>query len=804
MSNGLEALNVIEVGEGFVAAMSAKLLADLGATVVKIEPPGGDAARRRGPFRVGQLDPEASGTYLYLNSNKRSLVLDLTAPDAQAELEELVRQADLLVHDFQAIDMARHGIDYERFKRLNPRLVLLSITPFGLTGPYRDYAASDLTLYHGGGLGWLCPGKGTPRSLPPITPFGQHAYAQGALHAAVAGLAACYGAAASGVGEHVDVSIQEVVTFFLGRTFASHTYAGVTESRQSPSPYEPQSLYRCKDGYLYIICAEQAQWERLVEVMGHPAWAHEERFATRDQRGEQTEALKTLISQWTEQHTVDELFHACQQARVGAAPMLTQEQLETDAHLKVRQFFQPIDHPVAGTLQMPGAPYKLKEPWWRLRRPAPLLGEANRDRAPRFAQRVPTAASGRPEEPLSPPLTGVRVLDLSWVWAGPYCTMMLAFLGADVIKVESSARLDITRRTKPFPPGMEPGPNRSGYFGYLNQAKKSIGINLSEPKGKDIVRQLAAHCDMMISNYGTGVLERLGLGPEAMHQVNPDLIVAMISAFGQTGPLRQYMGYGPLIAPLAGVAAQTGFDDGVPQDVGMPYGDPNGGTYTAIALTAALLARQRHGKGGQVIDLSMWEAMVCTSYEGWMTHVLGNPGFAPMANHDPVWAPHNVYRCQGDDAWVALAVTEERHWQGLCQALGQPDLAGDARFRDAAARKAHEAELDGLLAAWCERRERWEVTRTLQAHGVPAFPSMSMSDLIADTHLLERDCFTHWIHPEVGQRTLMGAPWRLTRRPNGIGRHAPLLGQHTDEVLETLLQLDAEGRDQLRTEGVIE
>jgi len=442
--------------------------------VVKIEPPGGDAARRRGPFRAGQPDPEASGTYLYLNSNKRSLVLDLTDPDAQAELGELLRQADLLVHDFQASDMARYGIDYERFTRLNPRLVLLSITPFGLTGPYRDYAASDLTLYHGGGLGWLCPGKGTPRNLPPITPFGQHAYAQGALHAAVAGLAACYGAATSGVGEHVDVSIQEVVTFFLGRTFASHTYAGVTESRQSPSPYEPQSLYRCQDGYLYIICAKQAQWERLVEVMGNPAWAHEERFATRDQRGEQTEALKTLISQWTEQHTVDELFHACQQARVGAAPMLTQEQLETDAHLKVRPFFQPIDHPVAGTLQMPGAPYKLKEPWWRLRRPAPLLGEANRDRVPWFDQSVPTAALGRPEEPLSPPLAGVRVLDLSWVWAGPYCTMMLAFLGADVIKVESSARLDITRRTKPFPPEMAPGPNRSGYFGYLNQAKKTM------------------------------------------------------------------------------------------------------------------------------------------------------------------------------------------------------------------------------------------------------------------------------------------------------------------------------------------
>ncbi|MEE8305394.1 MAG: CoA transferase [Candidatus Tectomicrobia bacterium] len=804
MSNGLEALNVIEISDGFVAAMTAKMLADLGATVIKVEPPDGDAARRRGPFPAGKPDPESSGSYLYLNSNKRSLVLDLTDPDGQVELEGLVRQTDLLVHDFQASEMMRRGIDYERFKRLNARLVLLSVTPFGLTGPYRDYAASDLTLYHGSGLGWLCPGKGTPHTRPPIKPFGQHAYAQGALHAAVAGLAACYGVANGGVGEHVDVSIQEVGTFFLGRTFASHTYAGVTESRNSPSPYEPQSLYRCKDGYLYIICAEQAQWERLVEVMGDPAWAYEARFATRDKRGEQTEPLKTLISEWTAQHTVDDLFHACQQARVGAAPVLTQAQLATDEHLEARSFFQAVEHPVAGTLRLPGAPYKMQDPWWRLRRAAPIRGEANSERTQLFGNGATPADSGQSGPQIALPLAGVRVLDLSWVWAGPYCTMMLAFLGAEVIKVESSTRLDITRRTKPFPPDMEPGPNRSGYFGYLNQAKKSIGINLSEPQGKTIVRRLAAHCDVMISNYGTGVLERLGLGPEEMHKVNPDLIIAMISAFGQTGPLRTYMGYGPLIAPLAGVAEQTGFEDGVPQDVGMPYGDPNGGAYAAIGITAALLAHQRHGKGGQVIDLSMWEAMICTSYEGWMNHTLGNPPFRPMANRDPVWAPHNVYRCQGDDDWVALCATEARHWQGLCQAIGRPGLADDARFHDAAARKANEAELDQLLAEWCNRRNRWDVTRTLQVHGVPAFPSMNMADLIADPHLKERGCFTHWAHPEIGQRTLMGAPWRLTNRPNGVGSHAPLLGQHTDDVLETLLHIDADTRAHLRAEGVVE
>jgi crotonobetainyl-CoA:carnitine CoA-transferase CaiB-like acyl-CoA transferase len=809
MQQGLAGLNVIELGGGVAAPMVGKLLADLGATVVKIEPPTGDVARQYGPFRHQQADPEASGTFLFLNSNKRSVVLDLQQPAGRQELEALVRKADLLVHNFTPREMAINGVDYAHYRQLNARLVMLSITPFGLTGPYRDYAACDLTLYHGSGLGWLCPGKGTPLSLPPIKPFGAHGHVQAALHGAVAAIAACHGAATSGLGEHLDLSAQEVGVFFLGRTFSTYTYAGISQSRNSPTPYEPQSLYQCKDGYIYLICAEQNQWERLVEVMGDPVWAQDERFATRDQRGANGDALKDFISAWTAQHTVDELYHACQKVRVGAAPVLTHAQLEVDEHLQGRGYFVRQLHPKAGEVQVPGAPYRLERPWWQLRQPAPLLGEANHDIDTLFEAQKVTAAA-RPQvdavagatPPL--PLAGVRVLDLSWVWAGPYCTMILAFLGAEVIKVESSARLDITRRTNPFPPEMERGVNRSGYFGYLNQAKKSIGINLSQQQGKNLVKQLAAQCDVMISNFGTGVLERLGLGPQDMHRINPDLVIATISAFGQTGPLRTYTGYGPLIAPLAGVTALTGYDDGAPQDIGMPYGDPNGGVYTAFAIAASLWARRRHGSGGQVIDLSMWEAMLCTGYEGWMNHALGNAPYRPMVNHNPVWAPHSAYRCHGDDAWVTIAATNEREWQALCRAIGQPELASDPRFRDRAARKANEAALDQLLAAWCASRERWVITQTLATAGVPAFPSMGMRDLIDDPHLKARGCFTHWDHPEVGQRTLMGVPWRLTNRPNGVGSHAPLLGEHTDAVLQELLGLDAAQREQLRAQGVIE
>ncbi|MCZ6841353.1 MAG: CoA transferase [SAR324 cluster bacterium] len=801
---GLEGLQVIELGGGVSAPMAGKMLAGLGATVLKIEPPGGEPARRRGPFPQGVPGPEASGTYLYLNTNKRSLELDLTAREGRATLAGLAERADLLLHNFTPAEMETRGISYERLSGRNPRLVMLSITPFGLSGPYRDYAANELTLIHGGGWGWIIPGKGAPPELPPIKPFGQHVLVHAGLHGLVAALAACRGAAQSGLGEHIDLSVQETVVFLLGRHFSIYSYTGQTDKRTSPTLYEPMNFYPCQDGHIFLICPEQSQWQRFVKLMGEPAWALEERFSSREQRSGNAQALLKLIAQWTAGWKVDDLFHACQQERVGAAPVFDFPQLERQEHLLAREFYVEQSHPVAGALRMPGAPFHLKQPWWRPSEPAPRLGEAARDAASLFAPLPELAGNGGAGQARKPPLAGVRVLDLSWVWAGPHCTQMMAMLGAEVIKVESSSRLDLTRRSRLQPPGMEPGHNLSAYYNQINQCKKSIGIDLSNPEGIALVKQLAESSHVMISNFGTGVLEKLGLGAEEMQRINPRLHVAMISAFGQTGPSRYYMGYGPLISPLAGVSAQTGYADGLPQDVGMAYGDPNGGVYCAIALTAALWAGLRHGAPGQVIDLSMWEAMLCTGFEGWMNHALGNPPYRPMGNRDPVDAPHNVYASAGEDAWVAVAVSDQAQWRGLCRAIGQPNLADDARFRDAPARKANEDALDALLGAWCAGRERWEATRALQAEGVPAFPVLDTKDLQEDPHLLARKCFTNWPHAEAGLRTMMGAPWRMAFTPNGNGHAAPLLGEHTDYVLEAVLGLSTQRRAELREAHIVE
>ena len=868
----LSNIRVLELGGDIAAPMAGKIFSALGARVVKIEPPEGDPARRLGPFPAGWEDPgdgapppNEGGVFRYLNAGKRSLTLDLTTPGGRQRLKALAGRADLVINGLPPSQRAGLGADPETLSSGNTSLVMLSITPFGLSGPYRDFAANDLTLTHGGGWGWLCPGKSAPRELPPIKPFGSHALIQAGLHGAAAALASLYGAGAE--GGHIDLSTQQVVAFLLGRHFACYPYAGQVDSRLMPPPYEPMSFYPCRDGHIFLICPEEDQYARLLELMGNPDWSREPHMAGREGRERNSPEIKARLSEWTAQWEAEALFHACQKVRVGAAPVYDYPGLERSEHLQARQFFVTQEHsglPGTGStpapFKVPGAPFHLKYPMWDSSGSAPDLGEANgeedtlfapRERGSR-ASRAPSgepdvAAQAPPNGRAAGPLSGIRVLDLSWVWAGPQCTWMLASLGAEVIKVESSRRVDLTRRTHTFASGMEPTPNRNGFFNQINQGKESIALDLSHPEGKELALALAARSDVVISNFGHGVLEKLGLSPEALQAENPALTVVMISACGQTGPARAYLGYGPLISPLAGLSAQTGYGDGEPRDVGIAYGDPNAAVYAAVAITATLLAGKTRGEAngngrfesgesesggstgggstsggikGQVIDISMWEAMLCTAFEGWINHAMGNPPFEPMGNRHPWLAPHNLYACAGEDAWVALAAETGGQWQALCEVMGRPELASDPRFADAPSRKANEDALDRIVGGWCAGLERWEAVHRLQAVGVPAMPSLDSKDLAGDPHLLAREAFTHAPHPEVGPRPLMGMPWKMLRPGNGTEtstetstetgteegaqKAAPCLGADTDTVLQRLLGLDAAALSKLRERGVIE
>jgi benzylsuccinate CoA-transferase BbsF subunit len=561
-------------------------------------------------------------------------------------------------------------------------------------------------------------------------------------------------------------------------------------------------MYECQDGLIFLVVPEEDQWERLVELMGNPEWTTWDIFAGRTNRIKNQDALKVYVEEWTRQWKVEDLFHAGQARRLCFAPVLTMAGLARQEQLRVRDFFVDVTHPRAGTLTHLGAPYQLQDPWWRIRRPAPLLGEHNIEVSSSKFQ-VPSSPPLTPQiSSLKLPLNGIRVADFSWVWAGPYCTMHLAYLGAEVIKIESLARLDLMRRLPIAPRGIKPGFDSSGPFNQWNQGKKSIRLNLGKAEGIALAKELIQQCDVVIDNFATGVMEGMGLGYEDLKKLKPDVIVVSISGYGHTGPLKDYMGYGPAIPPLTGLSALTGYPGGPPQELGVSIGDPNAGITAAVTICAALAARKRTGHG-QYIDVSLWSAAAVLAAEGWMEYAMNGVEPPRQGNRDRWMAPHNCFRCLGEDTWVTIACGTEEEWQTLCRVTGHAHWVEDPRFRTASDRKVHEDELEQLITAWTTQHDRWEITTLLQGAGIAAFPSMSSKDLAEDVQLNTRGFFARLPHPEVGVQAHTGIPWLLTNAPNGVRSSAPLLGQHTDEVMRDVLGYREEDIARLKEQQVL-
>jgi crotonobetainyl-CoA:carnitine CoA-transferase CaiB-like acyl-CoA transferase len=374
-SRALEGIRVIECGGMVAAAYAAKLFADLGADVVKIEPLEGDPARRRGPFPGGVSNPESSGLFLYLNANKRGITLDLGHPQGRSLLSKLTATADLLIHNFTPPQMDHLGFEYEAFAAANPRLIMTSIAPFGTQGPRRNEPATDLTLWNSGGIANLNGGGPDAGDLPPLKAFGQQAEYQGGLNAALASMAALFARLRGAGGQHVTVSIQEGLLAILELTFEYWPYMGLVASRLGRKPIQPLDFFECRDGWIFVCCVEEHQWKSLVELMGNPDWANLELFETRLTRAENWDALKVMMQEWIAERSVDDLYRQGQARRIPLAPVSTMGDLFSSEHLKVRGFLASIEHPVAGSLRYPGAPYKLSATPWELRHPAPLLGQ---------------------------------------------------------------------------------------------------------------------------------------------------------------------------------------------------------------------------------------------------------------------------------------------------------------------------------------------------------------------------------------------------------------------------------------------
>ena len=373
----LSGVKVVECGNLVSAAFMAKLFADFGAEVIKVEEPGGDLARKHGPFPGDTPHPDKSGLFLYLNTNKLGVTLNLREPRGHALLQSLCAQADILVHNYRPPDMAGLGLDFERLHRANPSLIMTTISYFGLTGLYGDYNAYELTGTNAGGWAFLSPGASDHPELPPLKAFGHQADFQGGVHGAVATLGAYYHKCLTGEGQHVDVSIQECIAAISEMNFTHYTYGKRETSRLGRRTIFPWCMLDCQDGKVFVINVEEDQWQRLVELMGNPEWASLEIFKDRVARGQNYDALFPFLQEWAANWKVADLYRAAQERRICFAPVNDMADLFASAHLKAREFFTQISHQVAGNLTYPGAPFKASEAGWAMHRPAPLLGQHN-------------------------------------------------------------------------------------------------------------------------------------------------------------------------------------------------------------------------------------------------------------------------------------------------------------------------------------------------------------------------------------------------------------------------------------------
>lgn len=399
------------------------------------------------------------------------------------------------------------------------------------------------------------------------------------------------------------------------------------------------------------------------------------------------------------------------------------------------------------------------------------------------------------------PLAGVTVTEFTSAWAGPHATCLLGFLGAEIIKVESRKRIDHARFTSFTTGGAFSTPDESPIFNILNLNKLSVCLNLSQPRAVEIAKQLVEQSDVVVENMRPGVITRLGLGYEALSEVKPDLIYLSSSACGQTGPDREHVGYAPHFGGAAGFSHITGYEDWPPSILAGAF-DLRSATTAAFAIVAALLFRQRTGEG-QYIDLASQEAIAIQNSDALMDYLMNGRVRVRQGNRSDRMAPHNCYRCRGEDNWISIAVASEEEWRALCGAMGAAELADDARFSTAEMRLRNRDQLDQLMADWTANQDYYEVMQQLQRVGVAATPSLSNKALFHDPHVAARENFVQVEHPVLGRDWVVVPPWRLSETPASIRRHAPLLGEHNAEILGGRLKMSPEEIKRLEDEKVI-
>jgi len=778
----------------------AKILADLGADVIKIEGPEGDPGRRTPPFAGDVPNIERSLYFLHRNANKRGITLDLETGKGRDMLQSLVKTADVLVENSAPGYMSNLGLGYPVLSKLNPALVMASISEFGQSGPYSSYKGSNLVCY---ALSGIMITSGFPGKTPCLMP-GTPAYDATSLLATIEILSALYSRGTSGKGQYIDTSVHEASRIGLYPWPVPNYSYNYNPEWGPPSPETRLGalvypIYPCKDGFIRVVALTPRQWDALVLVLGSPEVLLMPEWREFLYRIGNADDLYALMIEYTTKYTMLELFEAGHREGVPIGPIIDIKGFIDNPQTKAREFFVEINHPVAGKALYAGPPYKWSMTPAGIQRPAPCLGEHNDEVMweERVSPKTNQVININVKKAERLPLEGIRVISFGTGAAVPDGCKILGELGADVIKIESKENLDFMRTI-----GLDI--NNIAGFNESNRNKRSFGINLKKDDGREIVKRLIKMSDIIAENFRGGVMKDLGLDYDSIRQINPNIVYLSSQGFGTGGPYGDFQAYGPLLSSVSGMLSLWRHpDEPYPVGSNAPLPDHLASKFLVIAALAALDYKRRTGKG-QFIDMAQTEVAANLIGEHYLEYNINKRIPKPLGNRSPYTAPHSCYPCKGDDSWCAITVFNDEEWRRFCEGIGNPTWSVDPKFASNEARLENVEELDKHVGEWTETRNSQEVMDILQRSGIAAGIVQRANEALEDPQLKYLGAIVELDHPVAGKRLYPAVPFKMSDMPPFKSTRAPLLGEHTEEICQKLLGMTGGKIEKLKEEGVLE
>lgn len=764
-------------------------MADLGAEVIRVERPGGSAARTRG-YRHG----ETSLTFLVQNANKVSVTADITSPAGREQVSALLATAEILLADWSPEEQVKFGFSEPHLRQLNPRLVTAILSDFGRTGPRSDWTATPDVLF---ALSSVLSRSGLPEVSEPLLPPQFLAYESAAVQAAWVALLGYFETRNSGVGEYIDFSVLDAMVQILdpvlGVGGSARGGAPITDlPRSRPDARYLYPIFSTADGWVRICVLNERQWRGMFGWLGSPVEFSDDKFNNTSRRFAAVPTLYPLIGALLSSLTSAEAVEQGQARGVPIAELVSAEEvLRNPAFIEAGSFTSvPLDD--GSTATVPAGVFEIDGARAGIRSPITVTDIDAIVAAPREPFRGPLRPGARP-------FHGLRVLDLGVIVVGAELGRLFADYGAEVIKVESREFTDGSR-------GSHDGSEITNGFAWGHRNKRSLGLNLKSEDGKKIFADLVARSDVVLTNFKPGTLQSLGLDWDVLSAINPRIILSESSAFGNHGPWSRRMGYGPLVRASAGMSALWSYPeiDGSFSDAITIFPDHLVGRLNAIAVAALLIRRDRTGLGGRVSTAQV-DAIFAGMADQFALESLMPGSIRNEGNHRGGDAPRGIFSAEGDDDWLVVDVQSDDQFARLATCIGKPDWAADPRFSTASSRLAHEEELTAALSSWTRSRDALVAATALQNAGVPAGQMVRAGELLDDPHLAARGVFgtmTHALLPDPFPTNLAEARFSSLAPP--LLADAPRQGEHSYEVLADVLSRDAASVDELVATGAVQ